>query len=933
MLINEYSRLIKNFRPYLITIMLSFSVVACSSGDEQEYMKRAKQYLETNELNAASLELKNALLKNAQNGEARYLLGKINLEIGDASSAEKEMRRAKDAGWDEAETQLLLAEALLRQGKPKQLLDDIRVKDSYEPMVQANLLGLRAAAYSSLKLWDDAVDAVKAGEILAPDALWLLQSKARLAIHYQDLPAVKDTLVKALIIYPENKDLLLLSAGLSEADDHLAANAALQKVIDLEPPGVMTAWGRQAHLAQFRLWFKYQDLVQAKAAIDPVLKTYAGDPEASYLGALLAFSLGKLKQAEDLLLIVLRSNPTHREALLLFGQLSYAQKDFQQAAHYLEKATSSQPENTPAQKLLGKTYLMLEQYEDAEKKFRQVSSQSGEDANLLALVGLTKIRAGETSAGIAELERAASIDPADMAIRSELATAYLAGGNTAGAIQTLEQALDTGDNNQQFQSMLLLTYVRTAAFDKAHALADEMLASYPGQPLVHNLKGVVYENEGNLPMAGESYRAALVQQADNSLARLGLARLDLARGDSEQAATRYRAILEKQPDNSSALVALAKLSAAEGDAEAALAMLDKARTSDPDALETRLILANYHLIRGDTDESLLLAKEAVAAAPHNPVALLMLARVQLQTDKAEALRSLERLVDYSPAYAEAHYYLAQAQLMSDNLAAVRSSLQQAISLKPDYLQAQLALAKLDLQTGNVDTTLATVQQLLEQHNDNAEVYILQADALVAKQDLQAALSAYQQALKYAENGDAAKKINQLYHLQSKPDAGIKVLQSWLKQHADDHSTRFVLAVSYLAQGEQERAYKEYQRLHEKLPDNAAVLNDLAWLKYERGESGALQMAERAQRLAPDNPLIEDTYGWILLHSGRVESALTVLRQASTKLPDNLDIRYHYAAALAQAGEKAEAGRVLDAMLNSGRTFAEREQAVTLRERL
>ena len=111
------------------------------------------------------------------------------------------------------------------------------------------------------------------------------------------------------------------------------------------------------------------------------------------------------------------------------------------------------------------------------------------------------------------------------------------------------------------------------------------------------------------------------------------------------------------------------------------------------------------------------------------------------------------------------------------------------------------------------------------------------------------------------------------------------------------------------------------------------MNDLAWLKFEKGEADALQMAEQAYKLSSGNAAIQDTYGWILFKTGRVETALSTLLQASDKWPNNMDIRYHYLAALAQTGEKQQAKKELDVILNSGQPFAEREKAKALRDSL
>ena len=46
----------------------------------------------------------------------------------------------------------------------------------------------------------------------------------------------------------------------------------------------------------------------------------------------------------------------------------------------------------------------------------------------------------------------------------------------------------------------------------------------------------------------------------------------------------------------------------------------------------------------------------------------------------------------------------------------------------------------------------------------------------------------------------------------------------------------------------------------RAPDNPLVLNNLAWVAHELKQPNALEYAERANEMAPDNPAIMDTLG-------------------------------------------------------------------------
>jgi cytochrome c-type biogenesis protein CcmH/NrfG len=106
----------------------------------------------------------------------------------------------------------------------------------------------------------------------------------------------------------------------------------------------------------------------------------------------------------------------------------------------------------------------------------------------------------------------------------------------------------------------------------------------------------------------------------------------------------------------------------------------------------------------------------------------------------------------------------------------------------------------------------------------------------------------------------------------------------------------------------------------------AALNNLAWIYFQDGNPGARAMAEHAYRMAPDNAGVLDTYGWILVNEGDINEGTQLLRQASEKLPDDAEIRYHYAVALHLSGDQQQARQILEDLLADGKPFDNSEQA-------
>jgi cellulose synthase operon protein C len=86
-------------------------------------------------------------------------------------------------------------------------------------------------------------------------------------------------------------------------------------------------------------------------------------------------------------------------------------------------------------------------------------------------------------------------------------------------------------------------------------------------------------------------------------------------------------------------------------------------------------------------------------------------------------------------------------------------------------------------------------------------------------------------------------------------------------------------------------------------------------------------------LAPNNPMVLDIAGWLLVQRGQVEAGLRHLRDARLREPANGMIRYHLATALSKAGKRNEARDELSAALASGAQVGDPADVARLRAEL
>ena len=149
---------------------------------------------------------------------------------------------------------------------------------------------------------------------------------------------------------------------------------------------------------------------------------------------------------------------------------------------------------------------------------------------------------------------------------------------------------------------------------------------------------------------------------------------------------------------------------------------------------------------------------------------------------------------------------------------------------------------------------------------------------------------------------------------------------WSSEHPDDALVLQFLGIAYQNQGDDTKAKDTYEKALAINPENAVVLNNLAWLYTVDNDHRAVELAERAYNANPDHAGIQDTYGWVLVQKGQVEKGRRVLEQAVEKLPEVAEVRYHYAVALIKTGDQKEGEKILQRLLDSGKTFEGKEAA-------
>lgn len=914
----------------IILVIMIFGLIGCGSSD-QEMVQSAREYFEQNKLREAALELKNALQENPENAEARYMLGIINLDMGDMATAEKEFRRAAEAGWDEGQARIGQARAMINGRTFKKLLDEINVSDSYSARVQADIEALRALAMLGLGNSEQAVDMLNEAVRIDDGAFHAQKATIQIDLANNNIEHAAQSLKKAQEQYGKNKEVLLLSAIISARSKELdKAAEAYKKIIEYEPGKLVTIYGKQARLGLARYQVLNKDYDNANITLKPLLTQAANDPEVNFVGGLLAFEQSELEVAEERLLKVLKVAPDHVQTHLLFGAVNYAQEDYEQAAYYLGKYISVVPENVEARKILGRAYIKLGQHNEAQATLQSGLEDGSDDAELLALVGISQMQSGDIAGSIEGLEKAVKTAPESDELRSELARAYISAGETENAIAELKTIIAEGGDKKKAEVLLVATHLRAKQYDQAIEVVLEMLQKNPDDPAVLSLTGNVFAISGDNAEARKYFNKALQIKPNYVPATMLLARVEEIEGQPDKAEELYKNLATESKEDISPIMALARLAESQNQDEKMIEWLEEARKRAPKDVKPNKILSEYYLRENELEKAGVLIKEAIKKAPRDRNLLVLQARWQIADRQYNnALSSLNELVTRAPESVFVRTMLAETYYKLSQISDARKQLGLVLEKQPHYAPALILMSSLELQSGNYNEGLAIARKIQTVKPDLYLGFELAGDALMMKQEFAAARKNYELAMQQKQFAELVIKISEATARSGDLKVSTKPLLDWLGSHPDDVRVLQFLGNAYQNLKQNENAIDTYEKILMLEADNVAALNNLAWLYLLENNSKAFKLAEKAYERAPNDVGVNDTYGWALVQQGQVDKGVRLLEKAFSALPEVAEVQYHYAVALIESGKDDKGREILGKLLDSNKSFEGREAAEQL----
>jgi tetratricopeptide (TPR) repeat protein len=657
-------------------------------------------------------------------------------------------------------------------------------------------------------------------------------------------------------------------------------------------------------------------------------------------------SLGQVADARASFEQSLQKDPRNVEALMGLASVVAQTEGIPAGLKIMDRAVQADPNDPRVHVLLGQLHLRAQAPALAQKEF-ELAVQAAEkrkqgEQRFVALAGqaeatmmqkhvedtlaitdrMVKLRpnhplarfmraralllAGKPAEARPLLEKNVSQNPDATASKTLLGAIALSDGSFEQAEMYLTSVINAEPNNVEARQML------AAARLKQRKPADAVAALVPAND-ADKSSSALLAAAGKVSIAtgdtaaGLDYLERSVKADPNDVsARLNLAAGYLSANQPEKAA----ALLDKVPGDGTNVAQVRYLKAltllAKGDKAGALQFVTSTADTETKDASAQMLAGSLLASTQDSKRARTYFERAVALQPDSNAPYLSLARLDVmqgdvQGARAELTRAMERSKgDTMAALAMADLEVSQHE--PDEAVAV---LETTLKAHPAFTEGRARAVQILLQTGKVERADALAQEAVRAAPSLAANQRMLGDVRMAQKKYSDAAVAYHSAAKAEPGAAIATREYQALRLGGTVSDPLAPLRKLVEQQPKDAAALFAFAQAAQEMGERQTAIETYQQLDTLRPNNPAVLNNLAWLKYEERDAGAVALAKRAHDAAPQDPRITDTYGWLLVEGGKVKEGLALLASIATGNADE-QFRMHYAQALARAGRKTEA---------------------------
>lgn len=600
----------------------------------------------------------------------------------------------------------------------------------------------------------------------------------------------------------------------------------------------------------------------------------------------------------------------------------------------LKQRVAAYPNDAEAWAKLGQAYYQLQQYKLAVEALQQAVRLLPQEAGLRVSLGTALDDAGDPDGAIIQYLAAIRLKPNDPFAHRNIGVVYLRKNDLKAAEAAFREALRLKPDYMNARLSLVETVFLQKKLDRA---MDE-------------ITNAIRVNRGEFIDGFASYllpveRLSFLKSSEKAAAHaaLGLLLVDRQR-DFKRAEKEFKAAAGADKAFGLAHQLLAFGYVANGDYKKAEGAAREAIRVEPGLPNAHFTLGNVYGKSGKPEEAIAAYKAAIGAEPHLAKGYYNLGTVYGEQQRfVEAIEAYHQALEVDPQFdgrASVHNNLAFTYFSRGEHALARLHVRQAQELgsdvHPDFLQA-LEQALPESRLAQLQAEIPQLRDATIQNPTDTKARLTLGNALRETGDLEGALAQYRGAL-HLDQGDpeASAALMRTYVLQGTRADAIRQWQEALAKDPNGLSAHFMLgllhgivpseqdqAIQYLesflrlaltnpdetrralracdslgvwlsTSGREKEALEHYNQGMSLDPNNASLLNNLAWLYVTANDPGlrnpgkALELARKAVAATPDSSPSAasylDTLAEVYYQLGQFDAAVETERKAVSLRP-------------------------------------------------
>ena len=326
---------------------------------------------------------------------------------------------------------------------------------------------------------------------------------------------------------------------------------------------------------------------------------------------------------------------------------------------------------------------------EAERLATQILQKDPNHVEGHILMGSVFYAQNQHDKAFAEINHAIELDPKRVESYLSLARFYIVMNDKAKAEETFQRAISVNSNSG----------------------------------LAHTEYGKYLVQLNRLADAEAEMNKAVAVEPSNRASRFILASFYLVNKQLDKAEVAYKALAELDKDKPEGRAVLADFYSSINRLDEAVSIYQEIVAKSPDFNQGRYRLGEIMLMRGDTQGATAQADEILKKDALDRQALLLRARVRIQTGEANALQDavtdLKEVLVQEPNSRAGMYFMAQANFNLGNIDQARAFAGDLERNYPDYLPAKLMQVQINLAQGDAKGAQRLSSELIDRLNQTA----------------------------------------------------------------------------------------------------------------------------------------------------------------------------------------------------------------------